>query len=249
MRRREAGVELVRLRPHDHIGWVVSGEEQFVTVALAFLELGSQLGERLLYVAEDPDVATLLARTAPWGDALLVTSVAEVYGDSGVVEPGRQRAVFADVLAQAQSEGYSGIRVAADNTALVFDDRRLAAWMSWELVADRFMADNAVTGLCAFDRERVDVGRLRHLATLHPLTSARSPVPQFQMFADDGALRLEGEIDGFAIEQLRLGLRQLPPGTGVVVDLSTSAFARPSVLEALERLKATGVKVDLTGGP
>src|ERR1039457_4601357 len=80
------------------------------------------------------------------------------------------------------------------------------------------MSENHVTGLCAFDQERVDVDRLRHLATLHPLSSVTSPVPQFRLFADSGQLCVEGEIDSFAVSQLWLALDALPPKTGVLVD-------------------------------
>jgi hypothetical protein len=38
----------------------------------------------------------------------------------------------------------------------------------------------------------VDVNRLRHLCTLHPLSAADRPAPQFRLFADDGNLCVEG---------------------------------------------------------
>jgi DcmR-like sensory protein len=91
--------------------------------------------------------------------ALQVASIAEVYGGSGIVDALSQRATFAGALADALAEGYSGIRVAADNTPLVTDEDRLAAWIRWEVVADHFMSENPVIGLCAFDREKVDVDR------------------------------------------------------------------------------------------
>src|SRR5450755_1059348 len=94
------------------------------------------------------------------------------------------------------------------------------------------MSENHVTGLCAFDQERVDVDRLRHLATLHPLSSVTSPVPQFRLFADSGQLCVEGEIDSFAVSQLWLALDALPPKTGVLVDLATATLRSQEVLAA-----------------
>ena len=126
-----------------------------------------------------------------------------------MVDAPSQRATFAGALADALAAGYSGIRVAADNTPLVTDEARLAAWIRWEIVADRFMSENQVTGLCAFDQEKVNVDQLRHLATLRPLSSAASPVPQFRLFADSGELHIEGEIDSFAVSQVWLALKTL----------------------------------------
>jgi MEDS: MEthanogen/methylotroph, DcmR Sensory domain len=161
----------------------------------------------------------------------------------------RQRATFATALAEALADGYTGIRVAADNTSLVSDDARMAAWIRWEVVADRFMSENQVTGLCAFDREKVDVDRLRHLATLHPLSSSASPLPQFRLFAEAGDLCVEGEIDSFAVSQLRLALDALPPRTGVLVDLAAATLRGRKALIGLGYLCEEGVAVTIRGEP
>lgn len=81
----------------------------------------------------------------------MVASVTEIYGPDRTVAATSQRDTFAAELAEALSEGYTGIRVAADNSSLVDTPERLQAWLEWEEVADRFMAENPVTGLCAFD--------------------------------------------------------------------------------------------------
>jgi len=250
MRRHGTRVECLRMRPHDHIGWVFTGPDGFAELARPFLAEGAARGEKLMYVTEDPGPATVAGLadvTVP--PALQVTSITEVYGSSGIVDAARQRAVFAAALADARAQGYSGIRVAADNTPLVTDQARLAAWIGWEVVADRFMSEHRVTGLCAFDGGKVDVDRLRHLATLHPLSPAAGPVPQFRIFADAGDLRVEGEIDSFAISQLRLALKTLPPQTGVLVDLAAAALRGRGVLARLRDLADDGVPVTVQGRP
>ncbi|MCK2218687.1 MEDS domain-containing protein [Actinomadura sp. ATCC 31491] len=238
------------MKPHDHIGWVFTGPDGFAALAEPFLAEGAARNERLMYVCADPgaDVAARLDdRLGP--GVVRVASIAEVYGPSGVVDAAAQHATFATALAQAQADGYSGIRVAADNTPLVADEERLAAWLRWEVVADRFMSEHPVTGLCAFDREQADVDRLRHLATFHPLSSAGSPAPQYRMFAEAGHLRIEGQIDSFAIGQLQLALDVLPPDTGVLIDLATAGFTSRVPQTRLRRLADAGVTVTLRGLP
>lgn len=238
------------MRPHDHIGWIFDGPAGFDALAEPFLAEGAAQGDRLMYVAADPSPAAAARLRALLGpDAVQVASIAEVYGSSGVIDAPSQRATFAEALANALAEGYSGIRVAADNTSLVTDEVRLAAWVRWEITADRFMSENQVTGLCAFDRRQVDVNRLRHLATLHPLSSAASPVPQFRMFADAGNLCVEGHIDSFAVSQLRLALGVLPPKTGVLIDLATATLMSRAPLARLGRLCDAGVTVTIQGEP
>jgi hypothetical protein len=242
MRSRGTRFELVWMRPHDHIGWVFAGPEEFAGVAGAFLEEGLALGERLLFVAPDPSQDAYTRLTKSLGSAdLQVASVADVYGRSGVVDAASQRAAFASVLSEALADGYSGIRVAADNSPLVQTPERLKAWMHWELVADRFMAENKVTGLCGFDRTAVNVDSLRHLVSLHPLSSAAEPVPQFRLFVDADGLCLEGDIDGFAIGHLQRAIAVLPTGTPAVVDLTRARPRDVEVETTLRQLADTGI--------
>ena len=245
MRNRGTRFECLRMRPHDHIGWVFAGPAEFAALAGPFLAEGAERGEMLMYVAEDPGSVVLAGMDGLAG--FQVASIAEVYGASGIVDAVRQRATFSAALAGALAQGYTGIRVAADNTTLVTDDSRLKAWIGWEIAADRFMAENPVTGLCAFDRDKIDVDRLRHLATLHPLSPADSPVPQFRLFADAGDLCIEGAVDSFAISQLRLALDVLPPKTRVRVDLETASLLGRTTLAALTGLADAGVTVTIQG--
>jgi hypothetical protein len=164
-----------------------------------------------------------------------------------VVDAAAQRATFAGALADAIAAGYTGIRVAADNTPLVGDEERLDAWMRWESVADGFISQHPVTA--SFDRERVQVDRLRHVATLHPLVSATSPVPQFRIFVDDEALRVEGLIDGSAVDELARVLSILPPKTPLVIDLRDARLMSTRALGALAELGETGIDVTVQGPP
>jgi len=48
--------------------------------------------------------------------------------------------------------------------------RPLAAWLGWEEVAERFLAENPVTGLCAFDRSRIESATLAAVRGTHRLS-------------------------------------------------------------------------------
>ncbi len=248
MRNNGSRFEPLRMKPHDHIGWVFSGPGEFAVLGESFLAEGASLNERLMYVAEDPDISGFGEWTAPlYPGTLTAASIAEVYGESGIVDAPRQRATFAQVLTEALADGYSGIRVAADNTPLVLDHERLESWVRWEIVADHFMSENEVTGLCAFDGGRVDLNTLGNLETLHPVSMAERPTPPFRLFNDDGILRLEGDVNTFAVGKVFLALQHLPPATRVVVDLATTEIVSKDMLSELRRLCETGVSVTVQG--
>jgi len=243
-------VELVRMRPHDHIGWVYAGPAAFAALARPFLEEGASRNERLLFVVEDPGAAEFSELVGVFDpEVLQVLSLVEVYGPSGVVDATRQRATFVGALNDALDQGYAGIRVAADNTTLVSSAERLEAWIRWELMADRMMAESRIIGLCGFDRERVAIDRLRHLATLHPLSSAAEPRPQFLLFAEEDGLYIEGEVDSFAVEHVWLALEVLPPKTRVVLDMTRAHLRGKTARASLGRLADAGVEVTVIGVP
>ena len=248
MRRHGMRCECLRMRPHDHIGWVFAGEAGFEELAGPFLAEGAARGELLMYIAEAPRPATAARLRDRYSSRVIrIVRTAEVYGESGIVDVDAQREMFAGVLSGALAAGFSGVRVAADNTPLVTDETRLAAWIRWEHGADRFTADHPITALCAFDRQRVDVNQLRHLATLHPLSSAAEAEPQFRMYSDDGALCLEGDVDSFAVGELPRALEALPADTGVLIDLSAATLMSRAPLTGLRRLAGDGIPVTIRG--
>ena len=137
---------------------------RFESGATTFLAQGAARGERQMFLADNPVVEQWPKDLVDRGE-LVIASVTEIYGPDRMVAAASQRETFATALAEALSAGYTGIRVAADNSSLVDTPERL--WLAWEEVADRFMAENPVTGLCAFDRTRVGSATLSEVMGTH----------------------------------------------------------------------------------
>lgn len=160
-------------RPATHLGFVFSGQAAFEGRASSFLAEGFACGERLIYVADNPKVRQWPKRFLDRRD-LLIFSTSEIYGPERSVVAAAQRATFQATLDEALGDGYAGLRVVADNTSLIATGGQLAAWLEWEAEADRFMAENPVTGLCAFDAARADAGDLRKVMNAHRVTAPPS---------------------------------------------------------------------------
>jgi len=247
---RERGVrfELLRMRPHDHMGCVFEGPNEFAALAAPYLTEGAALGERLMYVADDPhpeDLAQLTPIVDP--GQLQITSIAETYGSSGIVDPLRQLATYIAELDAAQAAGYTGLRVAADGTSLVGDEKRMKTWIQWEIIADHAIAARPFTAMCSFNKEKLDSALLRQLASVHPLSSASGPVPSYRIFSDGQAMHIEGRVDSYAVTQLWLALETLPERADVVVDLGTARLMGPGVLAGLTQLCDCGIGVRIRG--
>ena len=119
-----------------------------------------------MFVADDPVVGQWPKDLVDRGE-LVIASITDIYGSDRMVDAASQRETFATSLAEALSEGYSGIRVAADNSSLVDTPEQLRAWLAWEDMADHFLAENPITGLCAFDRTRVGSATLTEMTRAH----------------------------------------------------------------------------------
>ena len=230
------------------MGWVFTGSSEFAALSAQFLAEGAALGERLMYIPEHPDPADMagLARVVSPG-SLVVTSIAEVYGADGVVNPKRQLAAYIAAADEALAAGFTGVRVAADYTSLVSNDQQLAEWFRWEVIADRMVSEYPITALCAVDQKKVDVDALRLLAMLHPLSSASSPAPPFRLFSAAGKLRAEGDLDPLAVISMWRAIEDLPRGTGVLVDLTTAKLTSHAVLTGLGQLCHSEVDVTIRG--
>jgi MEDS: MEthanogen/methylotroph, DcmR Sensory domain len=101
--------------PTGHSGWLFEGMAQFEGRITSFLAEGAARGERLMFVADDPEPKLWPSKLVERGE-LVVASTAEIYGPERMVTPASQRQTFAMAMAEALAKGYSGLRIAADNT-------------------------------------------------------------------------------------------------------------------------------------
>ncbi len=229
------------LEPHDHVAWCGDGADDLYALARVALAEGAALGEKLLLVADQPDAGKLepiedLDRLLHSAQLELHT-IGEVYAAGSDFNPARQLATFQGVLASARAQGYTGIRVIADNTPFVTgDEESFQRWLAWEQVTDRFQASSEVTGICFFDSSAIDSDRRADLAAVHPMRLATSGRPRFNMFADDDAILMRGTFDTWSARQFGRILTTTPDDGPLLVDLAGAEFVDHRALLALNRV-------------
>jgi hypothetical protein len=230
LRRRRSSIDYAGLlQPHDHVAWFGDGARDLYSVATAALADGARRGEKLMFVAEDPDPARLngvygLERLLESGQLELV-GIDAVYGSGNAFSADAQLATFQGVLADALADGYRGIRVVADNTPLVRGDAdSFHRWLAWEQLTDRFQAASMVTGVCFFDHAALSDERKADLAALHPVRSASPVEPPFSLVSDGDGVWVSGTLDASSAAQFRRILGTAPIDRPLVVDLSGVEF-------------------------
>jgi ABC-type transporter Mla MlaB component len=221
--------------------WCGDGPRELHDLAVAVFSAALRRHERMLFVAEEPrpqwlsalgDVEGLVAR-----GALQLLPVADIYREGA--DPRQQREQFEGELDRALADGYAGLCVVADNSRLVgTTDAQFQAWLTWEAAADALQAERAVSGLCYFDRGRVPSPRLADLAAVHPVRCRTIAAPAFQVFTeqDEDVLRVTGDIDGIAADQIRRVIGATVAATARDLDFSEVGFVDHRGLLVLEEV-------------
>ena len=214
------------------------GSDELYSLASTALAEGARRNEKLMFVAEDPDLGRLqeigdLDQLLATGQ-LEVQSVEAVYGGSGAFSHTAQLATFEAVLADALAAGYTGIRVVADNTSLAAgDDAGFRRWLRWEQVTDRFQSNAKVTGICYLDSRKLSSDRRADLAAVHPVRSVTAPPTPFSFVVDGDAVFVTGTLDFWSEDQFQRLLRAAPDDGPLTLDLSGAEFVDHRALLAL----------------
>jgi anti-anti-sigma regulatory factor len=227
----------------DHLCWVYDDDASLDEAVGRFLSGGVARGERLLCVGDGvvdrmrsddpplPDAAALLER-----GALELLTVAEAYDAAGRFSAERQFEYYEAATRRARADGYTGLRVVAELSALAADPGHRPELMRWEHVADHFMdSGSGMTAMCAY---RADLGprTLPDVTSAHPLVRTTDAGPPFRVFVDDGRVTLAGSVDTFSAGRLSTLLASSPVRRGgAVLDLALVEFIDVAAARVLAR--------------
>ena len=231
----------------------------FYTAAVAFLDEGRELGQQLVFVAGAAAEAALRDREPT--KSMIASGVLGIMPFDAVYPGGRrmpspdQWAAYAQATDHALAEGFTGLRVLAEVTALASD--RLGTCeehAAWETYADRRMAHVPLAALCCFDRSVVSDETLGQIGSAHPVSDRRlrSRVP-FHLYAEVDALRLAGEVDATCAPTLQWLLSADNPEGDLVLDLGDLDFIDhtgiTTIAQHAERLAESGHHLTLRAEP
>ncbi|SFK51304.1 MEDS domain-containing protein [Geodermatophilus ruber] len=244
--------------PRDHLCCLHRDAAEYRLRAAAFFAEGLRAGLRVAYPATD-GLEAARAELADLDDvdrlvadgAVQILPAQEVYGPGGPVDPERVVAACAAATEAALADGFRGLRMSADVTGLVRTPEQQDAFARYEFMADQYIADHPLSGLCGYS---VDLGEdtAADFAALHaPGPSQDTDVRVFG--CADGALGLAGEFDLATVPVLDRLLTRLRPGAdagALVVDMAAVDFLDHRLLIALDDYARTrAVALSLRSAP
>ena len=224
--------ELPDAGPSDHVCWVYDDDRDLGTAVDRFVAGGLARGERAMLIG-DGVIDSLGPATLPFGcpdelmarGALRTLPLEQAYDAGGRFVPEAQLAFFEKAIHRAFDEGFRGLRVVAEGTALAGDPAHRRELVRWEHLADELAARGpGFTALCAY-RGHLGPEALSDVASVHPLVHTPDGVPPFQVFFDEGRVVLTGSVDTFTADRLTTVLSATPvDGERTVLDLGRLDF-------------------------
>ncbi|HVE74360.1 MAG TPA: MEDS domain-containing protein [Mycobacteriales bacterium] len=235
----------------DHVCWSYTDEGLHGEILLRYFRAGLAASERLLYFGSSDEVAALLAGLEAAGVSagslldsgqLVVGDVLLAYLPGGAFDPAARIDGFRAVARQAVAEGYAGIRVAAENAAVLASPAVQPHWYDYELRVELLLAAEPIVGMCCFNAQQCDARALEILDAVHAVQLAGRDAPGLGFYLHgrpDGGLALSGEVDLMAaaeLEALLLG----PAGRldSLRIDVSDLTFIDVHGVRSLERVAA-----------
>ena len=240
--------------PHDHIAWFGDDLDDLYRLADEALAAGAHRGEKLLFIADAPDPARLsrldeLEALLSDGRLELLATDA-VYPGGASFSPGAQLSAFRAILQEALAQGYTGLRVVADNTRLASGkDWEYERWIAWEVLTDHFQATAPVTGFCYFHQPAIEKDRQVILSAAHPVRSSTALEPPFTFTATDGVRTVTGSLDSFSAPYFRRVIAAAPADEPLVVDLGGTEFVDHRALLILAEAATAYRPVVIHGAP
>lgn len=221
----------------DHLCWPHEGHDDFRPRALEFLSDGAAMGQRIAYVGSD--ITEDLANEVRAVDASAqVISVDEMYRSGNTLGPEAQVHSYTAATRQAVAEGYAGLRVAADATAMVGTIDQRDEFVRYEHLIDRAMHSMPFAALCGYDRTVLGDDVVAELACVHPVTTPG--ISRFQIFPGRGMdLAVTGEVDAMNAPAFVRALERTSSAIdrdALVVDATHLRFLDHRGIVALERL-------------
>jgi anti-anti-sigma factor len=202
---RPAGVERA-----DHVCWAYADDAAFEEAALRFLTAGLDRGDRLMWVGDGAEdrlrrsagplaaVEQLVAR-----GTLRLVSVGDGYDAADGFSPDQQFTFYDAATRAALADGYRGLRVVAEITALAADPEQRADLLRWEHRADAFVASGSgFAALCAYRGDELPADVVADVASAHPVSYSDGTRAAFRLWFDGGALLVAGDVDHFTAERL-----------------------------------------------
>ena len=176
---------LAQLAPHDHLCSIYESPEEHFAVAIPFIRIGLDRGEKCIYIADDetePEVrAAMYAGGIDVERAIATGSLAlekkeAAYLKHGSFDPEWMFTFWADAAAGAMGQGFPALRVTGETEWVLRGAPGLERWMEYESRMTHMLADHKCFALCQYNRRLFPPELVLDVIRTHPIVIYRGVV-------------------------------------------------------------------------
>jgi signal transduction histidine kinase len=178
---------LERLGPHDHLCSIYESPEDHYAVAIPFMRIGLDRGEKCIYIADDGTVGDVRQAMESEGidvdrasasKALVLATKEQAYLEHGSFDPDWMFSFWKEATQLAMSEGFSALRATGETEWVLRGGRGLERWMEYESKLTHTLSESNCSALCQYNRCLFPPELILDVIRTHPMVIYDSAVCQ-----------------------------------------------------------------------
>jgi len=176
---------LEQLGPHDHFCSIYESPEEHYAVAIPFIRIGLDRGEKCIYIADDGMVGDVREAMQKEGidvdraiasNALELATKEQAYLEHGSFRPDWMYTFWKEATQLALSEGFSALRATGETEWVLRGGRGLERWMEYESKLTHTLAESRCSALCQYNRRLFPPELILDVIRTHPTVVYRGTV-------------------------------------------------------------------------
>jgi signal transduction histidine kinase len=176
---------LEQLGPHDHFCSIYENPEEHYAVAIPFMRMGLDRGEKCVYIADDGTLGDVRQAMhlgginvdrATESNALVLATKEQAYLKRGSFDPDWMFSFWREATDSAMSEGFSALRVTGETEWVVRGGRGLERWMEYESRLTHALSENNCSALCQYNRHCFPPEVILDVIRTHPVVIYRGTI-------------------------------------------------------------------------
>ena len=176
---------LEQLGPHDHFCSIYESPQEHYAVAIPFIRIGLDRGEKCIYIADDDTVGDVRQAMESEGidvdraiasKALVLATKEQAYLEHGSFHPDWMFTFWREATQLAMSEGFSALRATGETEWVLRGGRGLERWMEYESRLTHTLSESNCSALCQYNRRLFPPELILDVIRTHPMVVYGSTV-------------------------------------------------------------------------
>jgi PAS domain S-box-containing protein len=176
---------LEQLGPHDHFCSIYESPQEHYAVAIPFIRIGLDRGEKCIYIADDGTVGDVRQAMQSEGidvdraiasKALVLATKEQAYLEHGSFHPDWMFTFWKEATQLAMSEGFSALRATGETEWVLRGGRGLERWMEYESKLTHTLSESNCSALCQYNRRLFPPELILDVIRTHPMVVYGSTV-------------------------------------------------------------------------